>query len=46
MLGQLGIETRIDLEPLIDASDLLERLVSPLKTRIAQSLLADPGATR
>ena len=47
MLAQMGIETGVDLEPLMDAADLLERLVGhPLNTRIARPLLADPGTDR
>jgi isopropylmalate/homocitrate/citramalate synthase len=44
MLTEMGIETGVALEPLMDAADLLERLVGhPLKTRIERSLLADSG---
>lgn len=47
MLTQMGIETGVDLESLMDAADLLERLVDhPLNTQIERTLLADPGATR
>ena len=47
MLAEMGIETGIDLEPLMDASELLERLVDhPLPARIDRSLLATPDATR
>ncbi len=47
MLTQMGIETGVDLEPLMDAADLLERLVGhPLNTRIERPLLADPAAAR
>ncbi len=47
MLAQMGIETGIDLDLLMDASDLLERLVGhPLKTRIDRSLLDDPSGAR
>lgn len=47
MLTQMGIETGVDLEALMDAADLLERLVGhPLNTRIERSLLADPTAAR
>jgi hydroxymethylglutaryl-CoA lyase len=42
MLAEMGIETGVDLERLMDAADLLERLVDhPLNTRIERSLLAD-----
>jgi hydroxymethylglutaryl-CoA lyase len=45
MLAQMGVETGVDLERLMDAADLLERLVGhPLNTRIERPLLADPGA--
>ena len=45
MLTQMGIETGVDLEALMDAADLLQRLVGhPLNTRIERPLLADPGA--
>ena len=45
MLAEMGVETGVDLEALIDAADLLERLVGrPLNTRIERSLLAGPGA--
>lgn len=45
MLAQMGISTGVDLERLMDAADLLERLVGhPLNTRIERQLLADPGA--
>lgn len=45
MLAQMGGETGVDLERLMDAADLLERLVGhPLNTRIERPLLADPGA--
>lgn len=45
MLAEMGIETGVDLERLMDAADLLERLVDhPLNTRIERSLLA--GTTR
>ena len=45
MLAQMGIETGVDLGRLMDAADLLERLVGhPLNTRIGRPLLADPGA--
>ena len=45
MLTQMGVETGVDLEALMDAADLLERLVGhPLNTRIERSLLAEPGA--
>jgi hydroxymethylglutaryl-CoA lyase len=41
MLAEMGIETGVDLERLMDAADLLERLVDhPLNTRIERSLLA------
>lgn len=41
MLAEMGIETGIDLEALMDASDLMERLVGhPLSARIERSLLA------
>src|SRR4029453_711390 len=44
MLTEMGIETGVALEPLMDAADLLERLVGhPLNTRIERSLLADSG---
>ena len=44
MLTEMGIETGVDLERLMDAADLLERLVGhPLNTRIERSLLADSG---
>ena len=44
MLAEMGIETGIDLERLMDASDLIGRLVGhPLPTRISRSLL---GAER
>ena len=47
MLDQMGIETGVDLERLMDAADLLERLIGhPLNTRIERPLLADPGAVR
>jgi len=47
MLAQMGIETGVDLGGLMDAADLLERLVGhPLNTRISRPLLADPGAAR
>ncbi len=47
MLAQMGIETGIDLELLMGAADLIERLVGhPLPARIDRSLLADPSATR
>lgn len=47
MFAEMGIETGIDLEALMDASDLLERLVGhPLNTRIERPLLADLGASR
>jgi hydroxymethylglutaryl-CoA lyase len=47
MLTEMGIETGVDLERLMDAADLLEHLVDhPLNTRIERSLLADPGAAR
>ncbi len=47
MLMQMEIETGIDLESLMDASDLLERLVGhPLHTRIERSLLAEPSGAR
>lgn len=47
MLTEMGIETGIDLEPLMDASELLERLVGhPLPARIDRSLLATPDAAR
>ncbi|MBA2511041.1 MAG: hydroxymethylglutaryl-CoA lyase [Rubrobacteraceae bacterium] len=45
MLAQMGIETGVDLGRLMDAADLLERLVGhPLNTRIERPLLADPDA--
>jgi hydroxymethylglutaryl-CoA lyase len=45
MLTEMGIETGVDLESLMDAADLLERLVGhPLNTQIARTLLADPDA--
>ncbi len=45
MLAQMGGETGVDLERLMDAADVLERLVGhPLNTRIKRPLLADPGA--
>jgi hypothetical protein len=44
MLTQMGIETRMTLESLMDSSDLLERLAShPLQMCINRSLLADPN---
>jgi hydroxymethylglutaryl-CoA lyase len=44
MLTEMGIETGVALEPLMDAAALLERLVGhPLNTRIERSLLADSG---
>lgn len=46
MLTEMGIETGIDLAPLMDASGLIERLVGhPLSTRINRSLLGagEPG---
>lgn len=47
MFGEMGIETGIDLDKLMDASDLLERLVGhPLHRRIDRPLLADPSAAR
>jgi hydroxymethylglutaryl-CoA lyase len=47
MLTEMGIETGVDLESLMDAADLLERLVDhPLNTQIERTLLADPGAAR
>ena len=47
MLTEMGIETGVALEPLMDAADLLERLVDhPLNTQIERTLLADPGAAR
>ena len=47
MLTQMGIETGVDLEPLMDAAALLGHLVGhPLNTRIERPLLADPGASR
>lgn len=47
MFTEMGIETGIDLEPLMDASGLIERLIGhPLSTRINRSLLTTPGATR
>ena len=45
MLAQMGGETGVDLERLMDAADLLERLVGhQLNKRIERPLLADPGA--
>lgn len=45
MLAQMGIETGVDLGRLMDAADLLERLVGHrLNTRIGRPLLADPDA--
>ena len=45
MLARMGIETGVDLGSLMDAADLLERLVGhPLNTRIERPLLADPDA--
>ena len=45
MLAQMGVETGVDLGRLMDAADLLERLVGhPLNTRIERPLLADPDA--
>jgi hydroxymethylglutaryl-CoA lyase len=47
MFTEMGIETGVDLESLLDAADLLERLVDhPLNTQIERTLLADPGAAR
>jgi hypothetical protein len=47
MLTEKGIETGVDLESLMDAADLLERLVDhPLNSQIERTLLADPGAAR
>ena len=47
MFTEMGIKTGIDLEALMEASDLLERLVGhPLPARINRSLLVDPGTTR
>jgi isopropylmalate/homocitrate/citramalate synthase len=47
MLGEMGIETGVDLDKLLDASDLLERLVGhPLHRRIDRSLLAYPSTAR
>lgn len=47
MLAQMGIETGIDLDALMDASDLLERFVGhPLPARIDRSLIAHPGTDR
>jgi hypothetical protein len=44
MLTEMGIETGVALEPLMDAADPVERLVGhPLNTRIERSLLADSG---
>lgn len=43
MLAEMGLETGIALDPLMDASELLERLVGhPLHARIERSLLATP----
>jgi hypothetical protein len=40
----MGIETGVDLVRLMDAADLLGRLVGhPLNTRIGRPLIADPG---
>ena len=41
MRTEMGIDTGVALEPLMDAADLLERLVG--HTRIGRSLLADSG---
>lgn len=47
MLSEMGIETGVDLEALMDAADLLERLLGhPLNTLIERPLLAGPGAAR
>ena len=47
MLTEMGIETGIDLDKLMDASDLIGHLVGhPLSTRITRSLLATPEAAR
>ena len=44
MLTEMQIESGVALEPLMEAADLLERLVGhPLNTRIERSLLADSG---
>jgi hydroxymethylglutaryl-CoA lyase len=45
MLAEMGVETGVDLEALMDAADLLERLVGhPLNTRIERPLLPGPPA--
>lgn len=45
MLTEMGIETGIDLDKLMGASDLMARLVGhPLSTRITRSLLVTPEA--
>ncbi len=45
MLAEMGVETGIDLETLMDASDLTRRLVGhPLFARIGRSLLTAPDA--
>jgi isopropylmalate/homocitrate/citramalate synthase len=47
MLAEMGIETGVDFEALMDAAELLERLLGhPLNTRIERSLLAGPSAAR
>ena len=47
MLTEMGIQTGVDLTTLMDASDLIERLVGhPVPTKIDRSLLAAPGAAR
>ena len=46
MLSEMGLETGVDLDLLMDASDLIERLVGhSLSTRIERSLLGAPKAS-
>ena len=46
MLLEMGLETGVDLDLLMDASDLIERLVGhSLSTRIERSLLGAPKAS-
>ena len=46
MLSEMGLETGVDLDLLMDASDLIERLVGhSLSTRIKRSLLGAPKAS-
>ena len=46
MLSEMGLETGVDLALLMDASDLIERLVGhSLSTRIERSLLGVPKAS-